>query len=80
MPGTSWNPTEDKLVFTFKNLTSYLTDEIVTKRIVLGSIAKIFDTLGILSPMFVAFKILFQDICEKDVDWEAPLDGDVLER
>ncbi|XP_068734829.1 uncharacterized protein [Montipora capricornis] len=30
--------------------------------------------------MFVAFKILFQDICKRDVDWDAPLDGDVLER
>ena len=49
--GTSWNPIEDKLVFTFKSLTSYLTEEIVTKRIVLSSIAKIFDPLGILSPM-----------------------------
>ena len=78
--GTSWNPIEDKLVFTFKSLTSYLTEEIVTKRVVLSSIAKIFDPLGILSPMFVAFKILFQDICKRDVDWDAPLDGDVLER
>ena len=78
--GTSWNPIEDKLVFTFKSLTSYLAEEIVTKRVVLSSIAKIFDPLGILSPMFVAFKILFQDICKRDVDWDAPLDGDVLER
>ena len=78
--GTSWKPIEDKLVFTFKSLTSYLTEEIVTKRVVLSSIAKIFDPLGVLSPMFVAFKILFQDICKRDVDWDAPLDGDVLER
>ncbi|XP_068756194.1 uncharacterized protein [Montipora capricornis] len=43
--GTSWNPIKDKLVFTFKSLTSYLTEEIVTKRIVLSSIAKIFEPL-----------------------------------
>lgn len=50
--------TEDKLVLTFKTLTSYLTDEIVTKRIVLSSIAKIFDPFGILSLVLVAFKVL----------------------
>ena len=43
--GTSWNHADDKLVFTFKNLTSYLAEEIITKRIVLSSIAKIFYPL-----------------------------------
>ena len=42
----------------------------------LNSIAKIFDPIGILSPMFVAFKELFQDM--KDVAWDAPLDEEVL--
>jgi len=41
--GTSWNHADDKLVFTFKNLTSYLAEEIITKRMILSSIAKIFD-------------------------------------
>ena len=40
--GTSWNHVDDKLVFTFKNITSYLAEEIITKRIILSSIAKIF--------------------------------------
>ena len=78
--GTSWNHAADKLVFTFKNLTSQLTEEHVTKRIILSSIAKIFDPLGILSPVFVAFKILFQEICKKEVDWDTQLGGEVLKQ
>ena len=78
--GTSWNRAADKLVFTFKNLTSQLTEEHVTKRIILSSIAKIFDPLGILSPVFVAFKILFQEICKKEVDWDTQLGGEVLKQ
>lgn len=61
--GTSWNNTEDKLVFTFKNLTSYLTNEIVTKRIVLSSAVKVFNPFGILSPVLFAFKILRKESC-----------------
>ena len=74
--GTSWNHADDKLFFTFKNLTSYLVEEIITKPIILSSIAKIFNPLGLLSQVFVAFKILFQEICKKEVDWDTPLGGD----
>ena len=63
--GTSWNHADDKLVFTFKNLTSYLAEEIITKRIILSSIAKIFDPLGLLSPVFVAFKSCFKRSARK---------------
>ena len=78
--GTSWNHADDKLVFTFKNLTSYLAEEIITKRIILSSIARIFDPLGLLSPVFVAFKILFQEICKKEVDWDTPLGGETMKQ
>ena len=77
--GTSWNHADDKPVFTFKNLTSYLAEEI-TKRIILSSIAKIFDPLGLMSPVLVAFKILFQETCKKEVDWDTPLGGETMKQ
>ena len=78
--GTFWNHADDKLVFNFKNLTSFLGEEIITKRIILSSIARIFDPLGLLSPVFVAFKILFQEICKREVDWDTPLGGETLKQ
>ena len=78
--GTFWNHADDKLVFTFKSLTSYLAEEIITKRIILSSIERIFDPLGLLSPVFVAFKILFQEICKREVDWDTPLGGETLKQ
>ena len=78
--GTSWNHAGDKLVFTLKNLTSYLAEEIITKQIILSSIAKIFDPLGLLPPVFVAFKILLQEICKKEVDWDTPLGGEAMKQ
>ncbi|CAB4033453.1 Hypothetical predicted protein [Paramuricea clavata] len=53
----------------------YLAEESVTKRIVLSSIAKVYDPLGLLSPITTVLKILFQAICkDKNITWD-----DVLE-
>ena len=58
--GTFWNHADDKLVFTFKNLTSFLGEEIITKRIILSSIARIFDPLGLLSQCLLPSKSCFK--------------------
>ena len=78
--GTSWNHADEKLVFTFNNLTSYLEEEIITKRIILSSISKIFDPKGLLSPVFVTFKIPFQEVPKKEVHWDTPLGGETLKQ
>lgn len=73
--GITWNTKSDKLVFSFDGLTIYLTEESVTKRIVLSSIAKVYNPLGLLSPITTVLKILFQAICkDKNITWD-----DVLE-
>ena len=63
---TARDTTTDQLVFTFESLTSYLEEEVITKRVILSSIAKRFDPLGILSPLFAALKILFQKNLQAD--------------
>ena len=57
-----------------------MAEEIITKRIILSFIAKIFDPLGLLSPVFVAFKILFQEISKKEVDWDTPLRRETIKQ
>ena len=42
-------------------------------------VAKIYDPLGILSPLTVVMKILFQQICLGKFDWDSPL-PDHIER
>ena len=75
--GVSWNIKCDKLVFSFDGLTIYLTEESVTKRIVLSSIAKVYDPLGILSPITTVLKILFQVICkDKGITWDDAVEGE----
>ena len=78
--GTAWDTTTDQLVFTFESLTSYLEEEVITKRVILNSIAKIFEPLGILAPVFTALKILFQKIWKQTIDWDSPLGEEVSTR
>ena len=50
------------------------------KRVILSTIAKIFDPLGVLSPVFIVLKILFQKICKNSVDWDDPVEKEVVDQ
>ena len=42
----------------------------VTKRVILNSIARLFDPLGFLSLFFMLAKCLFQEILKLGLDWD----------
>lgn len=48
-----------------------------TKRSVVGVTARIFDPLGVLSPVTIMFKMFFQRLCEEQVGWDEPLPTDL---
>ena len=70
----------DEFLFDFSDLIEYARNLRSTKRSVLQVTAKIFDTLGFLSPFLVRLKILFRDLCTDKVDWDESLHGEVLEK
>ena len=48
-----------------------------TKRNVLSLLASLFDPLGLISPVTVSMKILFQEICSSKLDWDETLTGEI---
>ena len=50
-----------------------------TKRKVLSILAAIFDPLGIISPVSVPGKVLFQEICTRKIGWDEPLPHDIAQ-
>ena len=73
--GTLLNYHNDNLVFDFTN-TAFLAKRVEpTKTNVISRASKMYDSLGIISPITFQFKILFQELCKDKEDWEEPLEG-----
>ena len=60
--GISWNKI-DEFAFEFNDIVEGLSID-VTKRNMLSISAKFFDLLGLISPIIVFFKVMFQELCK----------------
>ena len=75
--GVLWNPGSDRLVIDVSELAQLASILQPTKRNLVSLIGKFSDPLGILAPVVVKFKILFQKLCQDKIDWESPLPDDL---
>ena len=74
--GTIWNTKED--LFCFK--LPVIDFSSPTKRSVLSTAARIFDILGLLSPIVIRIKILLQEMWIKNISWDEKLPEDLIAR
>ncbi len=51
-----------------------------TKRGILSKLSKIYDPLGLVSPLTLEGKRIFRDVCDLTVPWDADLNSKQLER
>lgn len=78
--GEIWNRADDTIIFKFDALIELSENVELTKRNLLKIIAKFFDPLGVLSPLTVGMKVLFQEVCQSKLDWDEPLSEAFRER
>ena len=71
--GLYWNTSEDKICFIPKPLDSPLKS-VITKRSILQDSSRVYDPLGILSPVIIRTKLLMQELWQHSIDWDKPLD------
>lgn len=76
--GMPWDTNSDVLRFKFENLVNNSEKKSVTKRVILSTAARFFYPLGLLSPITVTFKCLFQDLCRSGIDWDTLLEYDMI--
>ena len=48
-----------------------------TKKNIIGIAAKIYDPIGILSPLTICFKMFFQQLCKAKLGWDDELNGEL---
>ena len=77
--GLQWNPTTDNLALAESSSNS--TPNVpATKRKILQQSAKVYDPLGLLAPVTVRARILLQELWQRKLPWDTPVDQDLQQR
>ena len=68
--GLPWDKTSDTLTVIFPSESSS-----TTKRGILSKLARIYDPLGLASPITVQGKMIYREVCDAKMPWDAELDS-----
>ena len=71
--GLNWNCVSDELIFKFEALLRLAESMEPTRRNLLKITSSFFYPLGVLSPVLVQMKLLFELLCEETIAWDAPV-------
>ena len=75
MLGVQWSHSEDTLLIKMPTIPK---SESISKRNLLAYIHSIFDPHGLLSPVTVSAKLLYQKVCNRKVNWEDKLNDEEM--
>ncbi|XP_036340379.1 uncharacterized protein LOC118749690 [Rhagoletis pomonella] len=67
--GLYWSPKEDTLTYRVQLSTT----AVASKRHVFSAASRLFDPFGLLSPIVIRFKVMFQALCLQNLGWDDPL-------
>ena len=72
--GMLWNPNQDELVYDLTKILQGVEIQPATRRLILSTATRFFDPLGLISPVILPFKIMFQKLCKAQRDWDELVD------
>ena len=78
--GVRWSYSNDCLVIDLSELASHASKLDPTKRSIVGVASRVYDPVGLVSPVTIRFKVLFQELCQAKLGWDEPLTPDLLSK
>ena len=78
--GVCWDLASDQLVMSLEDVASAASDLEPTKRAIVSLVGRIYDPLGLLSPIVIQLKIFIQELSQAVLDWDQQLTGPLLEK
>ena len=78
--GISWNTEKDTFALDHREVTDKVKEEVATKRNLLQATASFYDPLGLVTPISIVGKILFQDTWTRGIGWDELLPHDLATR
>lgn len=76
--GIKWNVSSD--CFYFDVSAKLMATADITRRVMLSSVASMFDPLGLVSPVLVTGKMLFQEATRLKLHWDEPIPASLSAR
>ena len=76
--GVYWDVETDQLLFDVSDIACLTKESDPTKRNAISLVTRFYDPLGVILPITVRFKQLFQKLCQKQLDWDEPLKEELL--
>ena len=73
--GIPWDTLRDQLILQTDVFLKF--EQPFTKRSLLSATARLYDPLGVISPVILPMKLLFQQLCLEKLDWDAELNDQV---
>ena len=71
--GINWDTNSDFLVYKFVDIISVASKLEITKRNILRVSATFYDPLGLIYPIALQFRLIFQSLCTEKGEWDSPL-------
>lgn len=77
--GIRWCAKTDTLSYDIPFACDYSCNNKITKRLILASIGRIFDPLGLISPLITRANILLQCLWKERLDWDEEISEGILQ-
>ena len=71
--GINWDSSKDMFVFDLAKLAEIANELTPTKRNVLSIVAKLYDPLGLITPVTTPLKVFLQELFKRKLGWDEPL-------